>query len=185
MNIFVSILLIKQLQDLSGPVTRDIVTRCIDTLFVLSRDVLAVTSPTTFVPAFDHLSKAASILDAVPSGKLLPQAEAAPEEAVDVANYLRCVSGAFYNIAGSLYQATRYGNAVPFLVESCTLGVKALGMPKPPPSASSSGEAREKEWTQLEEQIGRRWELLGVCYSKNGDRKVGILSYFCHIRTNC
>lgn len=154
-------------------------TRCIDTLFVLSRDGLAVTNPTTFVPAFDHLAKAKSILDAVPTDKILTQAPTAAEEVVEVANYLRCISGAFYNIAGSLYQAGRYGNAVPFLLESCTLGVKALGLPRTPPTnSSSSSEAREKEWVQLEGQIYRRWELLGVCYSKNGDRKVGALYNF-------
>ena len=30
----------------------------------------------------------------------------------------------------------------------------------------------EIEWNELEEQLYRRWELLAVCYSKNGDRKV-------------
>jgi hypothetical protein len=83
-------------------------------------------------------------------------------------NYMRCVSGAFYNVAGSLYQATRYGAAVPFLKESCALGGKALRLPRP-----VSKSANEKEWQQLEEQLFRRWELLAACYSKNGDRKVG------------
>ena len=85
-----------------------------------------------------------------------------------MANYMRCVSGAFYNLAGTLFQATRYGAAVPFLKESCALGGKALRLPRP-----VSKSANEKEWQQLEEQLFRRWELLGACYSKNGDRKVG------------
>lgn len=59
---------------------------------------------------------------------------------------------------------------MPFLVESCALGAKALRMPRPEPLTSN--ENREKEWRQLEEQLFRRWELLAVCYSKNGDRKV-------------
>jgi separase len=29
-------------------------------------------------------------------------------------------------------------------------------------------------WKQLREQLYCRWELLGVCYSKIGDRKVGV-----------
>ena len=90
-----------------------------------------------------------------------------------MANYMRCVSGAFYNLAGSLFQATRYGAAVPFLKESCVLGGKALRLPR-----SVSKSANEKEWQQLEEQLFRRWELLASCYSKNGDRKVGTLSLF-------
>ena len=86
-----------------------------------------------------------------------------------MANYMRCVSGAFYNLAGSLYQATRYGAAVPFLKESCALGGKALRLPR-----AVSKSTNENEWQQLEEQLFRRWELLAACYSKNGDRKVGI-----------
>ena len=90
-----------------------------------------------------------------------------------MANYMRCVSGAFYNLAGSLFQATRYGAAVPFLKESCVLGRKALRLPRPVSKLTN-----EKEWQQLEEQLFRRWELLATCYSKNGDRKVSILNIF-------
>lgn len=147
--------------------TRDLLTRCLDTLFVLSRTQLIPTNPTTFVPAFDLLSRAATILESVPGDKF----PIAPmKDTVDIANYTRCVSGAFYNLAGSLYQATRYGNAVPFLVESCSYGEKALRIPIPQPSTPNA--SRDNEWTQLREQLFRRWELLGVCYTKNGDRKV-------------
>ena len=38
---------------------------------------------------------------------------------------------------------------------------------------SNTTDQREMEgWKQLEEQLYRRWELLGVCYVKFGDRKV-------------
>ena len=87
---------------------------------------------------------------------------------------MRCVSGAFCNVAGSLYQAMRYGAAVPFLKESCTLGGKALRLPRP----VSKSAANESGWQQLEEQLFRRWELLAACCSKNGDRKVAIVNLF-------
>ena len=134
---------------------------------MLSRTGLIVNDPTTFVPAFEHLSRAVRILDSIPPDRfpLSPS-----DEAVDIANYTRCVSGAFYNLAGSLYHVSKYGNAVPFLVKSCELGGKALQLPRI--SQRVPNEAREMEWTQLEEQLFRRWELLAVCYSKNGDRKV-------------
>ena len=109
--------------------------------------------------------------------------DSAPQDAdVDHANYMRCISGTYYNIAGSLYQATRYGAAVPFLSEACLLGAKALSMKG---RGKGKGKAKEEanpeakrevdgeiEWNQLREQLYRRWELLAVCYSKNGDRKV-------------
>ena len=152
---------------MSATSTRDVLTRTLDTLFVLSRTGLIVNEPTTFVPTFEYLSRAVRILDSIPPDKF-PLAPV--EEAVDIANYTRCVSGAFYNLAGSLYQVSRYGNAVPFLVESCELGGKALRLPRIQQRVPN--EARDKEWSQLEDQLFRRWELLAVCYSKNGDRKV-------------
>lgn len=36
----------------------------------------------------------------------------------------------------------------------------------------------EDGWKQLTDQISRRWELLGVCYSKIGDRKVFSFLFF-------
>lgn len=146
---------------------RDVLTRTLDTLFVLSRTGLIINDPTTFVPAFEHLCRAERILESIPPVRF-PLSPI--EEAVDIANYTRCVSGAFYNLTGSFYQASKYGNAVPFLVKSCELGEKALRLPRIQQLVPN--EAREMEWTQLEEQLFRRWELLAVCYSKNGDRKV-------------
>lgn len=147
--------------------TRDLLTRSIDTLFVMSKTKINVNEPSSFVSAFDSLSRAVAILDTVQQDRF---PISPPDQSVDVANYTRCISGAFYNIAGSLYQANRYGNAVPFLVESCELGAKALRLPRP--ASETPNESREKEWQLLEEQLFRRWEILGVCYSKNGDRKV-------------
>jgi len=88
-----------------------------------------------------------------------------------LANLERCLSGAFYNVGVSLYQAGRLGGAVPFLKEAVAGGEKALALQRL--SLDSSTEVnKEKEWNNLEEQIHKRWELLAVCYSKNGDRKV-------------
>lgn len=33
----------------------------------------------------------------------------------------------------------------------------------------------DESWAQLEDQLHRRWEILGVCHSKTGDRKVNYL----------
>ena len=74
------------------------------------------------------------------------------------------------------------GHTVPFLREACLLGAKALSMKgrgkgkgKAKEEANPEGKREvdgEIEWNQLEEQLYCRWELLAVCYSKNGDRKV-------------
>ena len=37
----------------------------------------------------------------------------------------------------------------------------------------ATGSKETEGWEQLHDQLSRRWELLGVCCSKIGDRKVG------------
>ena len=151
---------------------------CINTStrYILSRTNLNVKDPQTFVPAFKYLSTAAAILDTILVDNFLVDTD---NEIVDMANYMHCISGAFYNLAGSLYQATRYGVAVPFLKESCVLGGKVLHLPR-----LVSKSANENEWQQLEEQLFRQLELLTACYSKNGDRNIGTLSLFGFILTH-
>ena len=37
---------------------------------------------------------------------------------------------------------------------------------------------KESQWSTLEEQLYRRWEILAVCHSKTGDRKVSVSHWF-------
>lgn len=146
-------------------------TRAVDSLFLLARTAVDIANPQTYIPAYDHLEAAVAIIDILADN---------PDNAeIDTPNYLRCISGAFYNIAGSLYQNSRFGAAVPFLKQTCVIGGRALDEHKTqdtskPMDAKGKGKAkdRDNEWVQLEGQLYRRWELLAVCYLKNGDRKV-------------
>jgi separase len=67
-----------------------------------------------------------------------------------------------------LYQGRKHGLAVRFLKQGCARGVKARNMHHVGRMSEDGG------WKQLREQLYRRWELLGVCYSKIGDCKVGV-----------
>lgn len=139
----------------------------------MGRSTLNIANPQTYIPAYDSLESSLNIIETI-----LKDGGGGD---IDVPNYLRCISGAFYNLAGSLYQASRHGAAVPFLKQTCIVGVRALDEyqrkgPKESPN-SAKGKEREKEWTQLEQQLYRRWELLAVCYLKNGDRKVSFSSF--------
>lgn len=160
---------------------------------------LDVSNPQSYIPAYDHLEEAVKLCDIV-DNCLGDEAKGSQEDVIDVPNYRRCISGAFYNLAGRLYQAGRYGAAVPFLKKTCVEGEKALegwkagskgrlkmanegglATVKTVKASASKGretsgdvkqEERRKEWTQLNQQLFRRYELLAVCYLKNDDRRV-------------
>ncbi|KAM6503193.1 cysteine peptidase C50 [Amanita muscaria] len=153
-------------------------THALDTLFALARATLVANDPRTHDPAYRHLEQAIKLLHLDHESS----DDTASLDIKDFANYVRCLSGTFYNLAGTLYQAGRFGTAVGFLIHGCRLGQKALSMHLPEASRtknSSGGGAlvtaffqREDDgWHQLEEQMYRRWELLGVCYAKISDRK--------------
>ncbi|KAL0066927.1 separin protein, partial [Marasmius tenuissimus] len=133
----------------------DFFTQLLDTSFTLAKTALTISDPRTYTTAYDHLDRAAVVLDAASKGQHPPE----------LATYLRCTSGAFHNLAGTLYQAGRYGSAIPYLNESCRLGALAIDIP------SRGKDEGEDVWKQLEEQLWRRWQLLALCYTKIGDRK--------------
>ena len=84
----------------------------------------------------------------------------------------------YHYFASQLHQSGRYDHTVRFLEEGCRLSEQALEGHRAGKNGSTpmdvDGEGAEKEevWQQLEEQLSRRWELLGVCHAKTGDRKV-------------
>lgn len=121
--------------------------------------------PKTYIPTHDLLTRAMSLLGITDSATV--ENCAPPEHA----NYVRCLAGAFHNIAGSLYQAGRYGSAISFLKDGCQLGSVAVKMHRAADSSSDS-DSKVDAWKQLDEQLYRRWQLLGACYTKIGDRQV-------------
>jgi separase len=139
----------------------DGLTQALDTLFVLARTSLKPKDALTYTPTYDFLAQGVTLLDVDAVGP------ASDLELASRANLFRCVAGAFHNIAGLLYQEERYASAVRFLKEGCGLGDRALSM------SDGGREGRDEAWVVLEQQMYRRWELLGVCYSRIGDRKVG------------
>ena len=80
--------------------------------------------------------------------------------------------------AGQLHQNGWYDHTVRFLEEGCRLSEQALEGHRAGKNGDAAmnvdGDDAEKRevWKQLEEQLSRRWELLGVCHAKTGDRKV-------------
>lgn len=142
----------------------DILTSTLDTLFTLAKS--AATCPATYTNAFDHLTRAMSLVESLPEASLNP---------TDRANFLRCLSGAFHNIGAMLYQVGHHSHAARFFERSCPIAEDALQLYHASPDSASDDKDNEKvqHWTVLEDQLHRRWEILAVSYLKMGDRKVG------------
>jgi len=163
-------------------------TSLLDLFFVLARTTLAPNNPVLTEAAYDLLSRAARLLGfQLTNDHEYPDRISPPSSVTEeaFANFVRCLSGAFHSLGGMLYQSGKYGSAIRFLRRGCPLGAVALRLRRSCDSRTL-GNAQEQQkaasgketegWGQLHEQLSRRWELLGVCYSKIGDRQVCPLS---------
>jgi separase len=157
----------------------------LDLFFVLARTTLAPSNPVLTDAAYDLLFRAARLLGfQLTNDHEYPHTISPPPSVVEeaFANFVRCLSGAFHSLGGTLYQSGKYGSAIRFLRRGCPLGVVALRLRRNCNSKSLSnaqeqqqaaGSKETESWEQLHDQLSRRWELLGVCCSKIGDRQVG------------
>ena len=68
-------------------------------------------------------------------------------------------------VGATLFSASQHSACITFLRDSCELGRQAVEM-------RTGNEEADEGWQQLEEQLYRRWEILGICQSKAGNRKV-------------
>ncbi|VDC05614.1 unnamed protein product [Peniophora sp. CBMAI 1063] len=156
-------------------------TPLLDALFTLAR----TSSGPTPDSAYTYLSRAATVLHLSEPSPTAPHVYDAPvnlppgleKDAPAHANLVRCLAGAHHNIAGALYASSppRPGHAARFMRGACVLGGVALRLYRESDGARGGEEGGEGEgevWRQLEEQMSRRWELLGVCYAKIADRKM-------------
>ncbi|KAJ6630611.1 peptidase family C50-domain-containing protein [Mycena sp. CBHHK59/15] len=115
------------------------VTAVLDTLFVLARIKLIVGDPRTHAPSHGILARAAALLQVEARGSV---------SAADKANYARC-----------------HGSAIRYLQDGCALGRTALQMHAALSATGVNDDPQMVEgWKQLEEQLWRRWELLGLAF---------------------
>ncbi|KAF8831565.1 hypothetical protein HHX47_DHR1000449 [Lentinula edodes] len=163
----------------------DYLTHMLDTIFELSRNSLDLLDPRTYNRVYDLLAKAVDILSlsrdqdhlTLSSPKVLTSR--CPERS----EFIRCTSGAFYNIGGTLYQAGRYSSAIPFLKEGCRLGTAALvERDKGSKGEVDIPDAKTNSWLPLKEQLWRRFQLLAVCFMKIGDRRPAFDSFVKSVR---
>jgi hypothetical protein len=99
-------------------------------------------------------------------------------------NYQRCVSAGFYNTGAALYQSGKYSAATRFLSVGCLVGSHALAQHQLLLAELASTDNKEF-WLQLEHQIFQRWDLLGSCFVKTGERQVSCLNNGRGTRYSC
>lgn len=87
------------------------------------------------------------------------------------AEMIKVVSNAYYICGAALYKDGKGGSAVGLFKVSCELGARALEVVRECGDESAEGEVHT--WAAHRELMSRRWELMGVCATKGGDRKVG------------
>ncbi|KZV64170.1 hypothetical protein PENSPDRAFT_656761 [Peniophora sp. CONT] len=155
-------------------------TPLLDTLFTLARTSSTPTPDTSYV----YLTRAATVLHLTEPLPTNPHIYTSPlnlpsglaKDTQAHANLVRCLAGAHHNLAGSLYASNppKPGHAARFMRAACVFGGLALRLYHyGEGGGEKDGEGGEGEvWRQLEEQMSRRWELLGVCYAKIADRKM-------------
>ncbi|KAF8842467.1 hypothetical protein BDN67DRAFT_965802 [Paxillus ammoniavirescens] len=155
--------------------TKDTLTSLLDVLFVLARTRLDCANADSYTPALQYLHSAVAAVST--SVSVITTA--------DAASLFRCASAAQHNIGGTLYKSAKLGGAVRFLKEGCIVGRKALALRSSTRIEEQDRESdREKDgWKQLEEQLFRRYELLGICHSKIGDRKLAYEAFVQAVRT--
>ena len=122
---------------------------------MLSKCRLIEEDPTTYTHAYENLEWAHRTTIALP----VPPPDLKSE-------YLRCISGAYHTIGATLCQAERFGAAARFLQKACELGACAIS------GTRLRNDSRDKQRANLLQNLYRRWEMLGVCYVRIGDRKV-------------
>lgn len=117
--------------------------------------------PTTYTHTYEDLEWAYRTATALPVPQDLES------------EYLRCISGAYHTVGATLCQAEQFGGAARFLQKACELGAIAVS------GTRLQNDGRDKQRTNLLQNLYRRWEMLGVCYVKIGDREVRNLNC-CH-----
>ncbi|KAI6000295.1 peptidase family C50-domain-containing protein [Pisolithus orientalis] len=167
---------------LGADTAEDNLASLLDTQFVVARNRLNSDDVDTYTLALRQLENAVATID----GSLTVI------DPLDSANFLRCISGAFHNLGGTLYKADKHGGAIRFLKQGCIVGTRALSLYTSQgkvdttngefDSQEKEGERNKEGWKQLEEQLFRRYELLGVCYLKIGDRKLSIEAFVQSVR---
>lgn len=141
----------------------------LDTYFILARHLLNVRIVPSWNASFQWLVLAADILRISLDSSRQDQ-PCKSEDEIDTPAFALALYATFHNLASTLYNAGEYAGAVKFLNGGCMVGAVALTL-RPPAIDDPSDKLG---YQHLATQLWKRWELLGVCLGKIGDRRVSL-----------
>jgi separase len=142
-------------------VTRlDIVSASLESLITLSKRIFHVQDPESYENAYQHLEDASTLVNEFYVGFGV---KVAKERTLDL---WRCLSGAFWNLGSSLYQAGRWDHSVPYISKSVDIDKILLD------AGWSTSENMNNNWTVFFEQMPKRAMLLATCFIKMNNRQV-------------
>lgn len=155
---------------ISLSLSADLTVSALDSLFNLAAHTLDVSDVATCEKSLAYLRQASELVRLVDEDRSRRYGNMKTIDE-NQADYLRCISGAYFNIACTLYGACKFGAAARFLNEANPIADQALQSHKAT-KASNEAPKTNTAWRHLKLQLYKRWELLAVCYTKTNDRRV-------------
>jgi separase len=130
----------------------------VESYIVLARASLSQPIRLPSRETYDHLHDAVKFVEHLPLSSPV------------LAECGRLLSLVHWTFGTALYGNDQIAAAVPYLEVSCRVGEQALRMLQLGATPQTSPEIRT-----LEDQISKRWELLGFCEARTGDFRVGAI----------
>ena len=127
---------------------------CVDSLICLARIELAQPG--------NHLKTIREFLD----GAATVARKLASDSDVRAGAVLKTISSAFWTVATTLFDRGQHAATIPFLAQSCDLAKELQNLRIP------DQEAVRALQLSIRDLLPKRWELLGFCQLRTGDRKV-------------
>lgn len=144
----------------------EVYTCAVDSLCSLSKSRFVPGQTWTYAAVYDYLDRASTFIEF----PLLHQGH----DLDYFVKLTKCVAGTLMNTAIALYQINHYSHAVRFLTLCCNLTSQlwdSLTAIDTASSAPTTIKLIEESRSYFRTALTKRWELLGDCYSKVGDRK--------------
>lgn len=156
------------LQQFSSDDRKDLLASAIDSLLLLAYFHLAVDDRLSYSAVFDYLDRCLPLIGITSDSVSL----AMTVQAKQAIHPVRSLTSAFYNIGGTLYNASRPQSGIRFLQRSCDVGDAVLRYEQSTASLSERSSSDLESLAEIRRHMPKRWELLALSYHGIGEKRV-------------